>query len=90
MYNEEDYRKILNNLAFNKDRRKPPDNRRKARFIFGWKNATLREIKYEDKTFKLGITWENLGNHFGWELEDATESEIDKVYEFLEKEYEKS
>jgi hypothetical protein len=43
MYNEEDYRKILNSLAFNKDRRKPPDNRRKARFILGWKNATLRE-----------------------------------------------
>ncbi|HEY9809147.1 MAG TPA: HNH endonuclease [Halomicronema sp.] len=81
------YEKIFSELVYDRDERSPPDNRRRAQFKIGWENATLKRKPYTDKTLNAILTWNNLGYRFGIKLGHQSESEINKVYDFLSQGY---
>jgi predicted HNH restriction endonuclease len=85
--NQSIYATIFNELVYVKDDRSPPDNRRKAQFTTGWKNATSQRREYTDEKLAKVLTWNNLGYRFGLKLGNVSESEINEAYEFLSQEY---
>jgi predicted HNH restriction endonuclease len=81
------YEEIFSDLMYDRDDRSPPDNRRRAQFKIGWKNATSQRIPYTDTTLKAVLTWNNLGYRFGEKLKYESEIEINTVYDFLAQRY---
>lgn len=81
-----DYERLLSRLSYEQDVRDPPDNLRRARFEDGWKDASIRNEAYTDRTLRQ-LTWQNLGYRFGREFGEQPSEEIEKAYRFLARLY---
>lgn len=70
---------FLKGLDYQRDGRKPADNRRRGRFQAGWEDWTVRDRDYKDRALST-LTWHNLGFRFGKEFGSLTREEIREVY----------
>jgi hypothetical protein len=77
---------LVESLSFIKDVRRPPDERRKARFRAGWEDATVRRKEYSSQTLR-NLTWHNLGYRTGKILGSLTVFEINRIFDSFAKLY---
>jgi len=60
-----------------RDRREPPDPKRRGRFRAGWNAFERKKKRYANKTMSV-ITWTNLGNRFAQQF--SSSESWDSVY----------
>lgn len=68
-------------LAYERDIRKPPDNRRRGQFRAGWFGTVSEE------TLKQKLTWHNLGYRMGQHFGSQSDEQIDEVFQILADDY---
>ena len=81
--------KLISGLSYDVDARERPDNLRRGRFKAGWADSTVRGLVYSEKSL-MRLTWTNLGYRLGTRFGDKDPDEIDRVYECVAREYEKT
>ncbi len=69
-------------LEYHRDKRRPPDERRRGQFRVGWEDATKRGEVYADGTLKQ-LTWRNLGYRLGQHFGDQSPEQIDRAFDLL-------
>ena len=75
-----DLQSFLKGLAFRKDVRKFPDNRRRGQFRAGWNKASNGGT-ISDKKLRSELSWNNLGFRAGQVFGPATATSIDEQFE---------
>ena len=75
-------RKVFSGLSYERDDRKPPDNRRRGQFRAGWKRDEVREETLNEK-----LTWHNLGHRMGQHFGPQSDGKIDEAYQVLADDY---
>lgn len=73
---------VLSGQQYERDVRRPPDERRRSRFLVGWEDATVREKEYAEETLKR-LTWNNLGYRLGRFFGHQSAEQIDQAYDIL-------
>lgn len=74
-------------LEYQRDKRRPPDERRRGQFRAGWDDATKRGEVYADGTLER-LTWRNLGYRLGQHFGDQLPEQIDAAFGILAQIYE--
>lgn len=69
-------------LEYQRDKRRPPNERRRGQFSAGWKDVTNRGEVYTDGTLER-LTWRNLGYRLGQHFGDQTPVQIDGAFDVL-------
>ena len=80
-----DIRKVFLRLSYERDDRKPPDNRRRGQFRAGWKRDEVREETLNEK-----LTWNNLGWRMGQYFGSQSDEQIDEMFQVLADDYRSS
>lgn len=75
-------------LVYQRDKRRPPDERRRGQFRAGWEDATKRGEVYSEGTLER-LTWRNLGYRLGQSFGDHLPKEIDGAFDILAELFEK-
>ena len=68
-------------LSYERDIRKPPDNRRRGQFRAGWFGTVSEE------TLKQKLTWHNLGYRMGQRFGSQSDEQVDEVFQVLADDY---
>ena len=74
-------RRQFSRLSYERDIRKPPDNRRRGQFRAGWFGTVSEE------TLKQKLTWHNLGHRMGRHFGSQSDEQIDEVFQILADDY---
>jgi putative restriction endonuclease len=69
-------------LKYERDQRRPSDERRRGRFFAGWEDATRRGKVYSPQTLKR-LTWHNLGYRLGTHFGEQTSEQIGEAFEIV-------
>lgn len=77
---------LFSQLQYQRDIRKPPDERRRGQFRAGWEDTTVRGETYDEETLQR-LTWHNLGYRLGKFFGHQAPEQIDQAYEVLVKLY---
>jgi 5-methylcytosine-specific restriction protein A len=80
---------LFTSLEYERDVRRPPDERRRGRFHVGWRDAVERGEVYAGDTLEQ-LTWHNLGYRLGGHFGDQPPEQIDQAFELLAEAYEPS
>src|SRR2546428_2873916 len=78
--------RLFAELKFDRDVRRPPDDRRRVQFRIGWENATVRQRTYSESMLSR-LTWHNLGYRFGQRDGAQPIEAMDSVYRILAQAY---
>lgn len=78
---------VLGRLRYQRDERRPPDERRRGQFRAGWDDASKRGEVYAESTLE-GLTWHNLGYRLGQTFGSQEPERIDGVFDILADLYE--
>lgn len=70
---------LLAGFIYHRDDRNPPDEKRRARFKAGWRDAAERGRIYGPKSMRT-LTWYNLGNRLGTHFGERDDAEMDDVF----------
>lgn len=69
-------------LQYQRDERRPPDERRRGQFCAGWEDATRRGEVYSAGTLER-LTWRNLGYRLGKHFGDQEPEQIKGAFDVL-------
>lgn len=75
-------REAFARLEYRRDKRCPPDERRRGQFRAGWADAAKRGVVYADGTLER-LTWRNLGYRLGHRFGDRLPEQIDGTFDIL-------
>jgi putative restriction endonuclease len=75
-------REAFARLEYRRDKRRPPDERRRGQFRAGWEDATKRGEVYAGGTLER-LTWRNLGYRLGRHFGDQVEEQLDAAFDIL-------
>ena len=78
--------RLFTELRFDRDVRRPPDDKRRVQFQMGWGDATVRQREYSESILRR-LTWHNLGYRFGRNQGPQPVEAIDTVYRVLARAY---
>ena len=78
----QDIREAFGLLEYRRDKRRPPDERRRGQFRAGWEGATTRGRVYSASTMER-LTWHNLGYRLGNHFGDQRPEQINLAFEVL-------
>jgi hypothetical protein len=73
---------VFARLNYQRDKRRPPDERRRGQFRAGWEDATKRGEVYADETLER-LTWRNLGYRLGQHYGAQVAVQIDGAFDIL-------